>query len=122
MLSKIENAKVSPPIGTYSIISKALGISLGELIHESETTSICLVKKSERKKHTQSPGYTGESIAFKKADKKMEPFIFTYSPRNDHPSPYQHNNEEFIFMLSGSLEIPLRGRDIHTRTRRLCLF
>jgi transcriptional regulator with XRE-family HTH domain len=104
MLSKIENAKVSPPIATYSIISKTLGISLGELIHESETNSICLVKKNERKKYTQSPGYTGESIAFKKADKKMEPFIFTYSPRNDHPSPYQHNNEEFIFVLSGILE------------------
>ena len=34
----------------------------------------------------------------------MEPFVFTYAPRNDHPAPYQHDNEEFIFVLSGSLE------------------
>jgi transcriptional regulator with XRE-family HTH domain len=104
MLSKIENGKVSPPISTYARISKCLGIPLGRLFAEETATPVSFVRKSERKRYTRFPGYTGEAIAFKKSNKKMEPFVFTYFPRDDHPSPYQHDNEELIFVLKGSLE------------------
>lgn len=104
MLSKIENAKVSSPISTYAKIAKALEIPLGELFADDGNVPISIVKKKERKKYTQFIGYTGEAVAFKKSNKKMEPFVFTYSPRKDHPSPYQHNDEEMIFVLEGVLE------------------
>jgi transcriptional regulator with XRE-family HTH domain len=104
MLSKIENAKVSPPISTYAKISKALGISLGELLNEDGTNEVSFVRRKERRTYTRFSGYTGEAIAFRKSNKKMEPFVFTYSPRDDHPPPYQHDNEELIFVLKGRLE------------------
>jgi transcriptional regulator with XRE-family HTH domain len=104
MLSKIENAKVSPPISTYAKIAKCLGIPLGKLFAEEATTSVSFVRRRERKRYTRFPGYTGEAIAYKKTNKKMEPFVFTYSPREDHPSPYQHDNEELIFVLKGNME------------------
>jgi transcriptional regulator with XRE-family HTH domain len=104
MLSKIENAKVSPPISTYAKISKAFGILLGELFSEDGTTPVSFVRKKERRRYTRFSGYTGESVAFRKSNKKMEPFVFTYSPRDNHPPPYQHDNEELIFVLKGRLE------------------
>jgi transcriptional regulator with XRE-family HTH domain len=104
MLSKIENAKVSPPISTYAKISKVLGVPLGELFSENGTTPVSFVRKKERRRYTRFPGYTGEAVAFRKSNKKMEPFVFTYSPRDGHPSPYQHDNEELIFVLKGSME------------------
>jgi transcriptional regulator with XRE-family HTH domain len=104
MLSKIENARVSPPISTYSKIAKCFGIPLGKLFAEDVTLPVSLVRRTERKQYTRFPGYTGEAIAYKKTNKKMEPFIFTYTPREDHPPAYMHDNEELIFVLRGELE------------------
>ena len=105
MLSKIENARVSPPISTYSKIAKCFGIPLGKLFAEDATPPVSLVRRTERKQYTQFQGYTGEAIAFKKTNKKMDPFVFTYAPREDHPPAYVHDNEELIFLLKGKLEI-----------------
>jgi transcriptional regulator with XRE-family HTH domain len=85
MLSKIENAKVSSPISTYVKISKAFGMPVSELLSENEIGPVSFVRKNERKRYTRFPGYTGEAVAFRKSNKKMEPFVFTYSPREDHP-------------------------------------
>ena len=104
MLSKIENAKVSPPISTYAKIAKCFGIPLGKLFAEEATPPVSLVRRTERKRYTRFPGYTGEAIAYKRTNKKMEPFVFTYAPRPDHPPAYQHDNEELIFLLKGMLE------------------
>ena len=103
-LSKIENAKISSPVSTYAKIAKALDIPLGELFSESIPIPISFVTREERKIFTHSPGYTGESIAFKKPSKKMEPFVFTYLRGGRTPSPYQHDNEELIFVIEGELE------------------
>ena len=104
MLSKIENAKVSSPISVYAKISKSLNIPLSKLFSEDGVSPISIVKKNERKKYTRSPSYIGEAIAFKKANKKMEPFVHTYPGGSASPEPYQHDNEEFIFVLEGKLE------------------
>jgi mannose-6-phosphate isomerase-like protein (cupin superfamily) len=110
MLSKIENAKVSSPISVYAKIAKTLEIRLGELFSEDETASISFVKKEERKQYTRFAGYIGESIAFKKSKKKMEPFVLTYPPRKNLPPPYHHDNEEFIFVTEGELEFQYDGK------------
>jgi mannose-6-phosphate isomerase-like protein (cupin superfamily) len=30
--------------------------------------------------------------------------VFIYPPRKTHPTPYQHDNEELIFLVEGELE------------------
>jgi len=109
MLSKIETAKVSSPISTYAKIAKGLEIPLGEFFSEEKTISLSFVKRQERRQYTQFAGYLGESIAFKKPHKKMEPFVLSYSPKKALPSPYQHDNEELIFVIEGRLEFQYDG-------------
>lgn len=109
MLSKIEHAKVSSPISVYSKIARALEIPLGQLFSEEEPVSISFVKKEERKQYSRFAGYTGKSIAFKKSNKKMEPFVLSYPPKKNLPPPYQHDNEEFIFVIEGALEFQYDG-------------
>jgi len=104
MLSKIENAKVSSPVSAYAKIAKALEIPLGKLFSEDGSASISLVRKEERKKYTRSRAYIGESIAFKKSNKKMEPFVHIYPSGFSNPPLYQHDNEEIIYVLEGTLE------------------
>lgn len=109
MLSKIEHAKVSSPISVYAKIAKALEIPLGELFSEDGPVPISLVKKNERKKYSQFVGYAGEAIAFKKSSKRMEPFVLHYPQKSKLPPAYQHDNEEFIFVLEGELEFQYDG-------------
>ena len=84
-------------------IAKALEIPLGKLFSEDGSVSISLVRKEERKKYTKSKFYSGESIAFKKSNKKMEPLIHIYPPDISNPPLYQHVNEEFIFVIERPL-------------------
>jgi transcriptional regulator with XRE-family HTH domain len=103
-LSKLENAKISPPISIYARIAKVLEIPIGELFSERVVVPISIVKREERRAFTHSGGYAGESIAFKKPNKIMEPFVFTYLPGKNPSAPYQHKNEELIFVIEGELE------------------
>lgn len=121
MLSKIENAKVSSPVSTYARLAKALEIPLSELFSEDELISLSLVRKVERKQCISFSGYIGEAIAYKRSPKKMEPFIFSYTPRNVHPPPYQHDNEELIFVLEGDLEFRY-GKDKYVLTPGDCVY
>jgi len=109
MLSKIEHAKVSSPISVYAKVAKALEIPLDELFCEDGPVAISFVKKEERKKYSQSTGYLGESIAFKKSNKKMEPFVLHYPTKGTLPPAYQHDNDELIFVLEGELEFQYNG-------------
>lgn len=104
MLSKIENAKVSSPISTYARIAKALMVPLGQLIADNADVPISFVKKEERILCTKSANCLGESIAFKKTNKKMEPFFHIYPPKITRPPIRQHDNEELIFAIEGKLE------------------
>ena len=104
MLSKIENAKASTPVSGYAKIAKALDVHLSTLFSENGYKPLSIVRKKERKRCTQSTSYSGEAIAYKKSNKKMEPFIHIYPPKKTKLLPYQHDNEELLFVISGKLE------------------
>jgi transcriptional regulator with XRE-family HTH domain len=107
LLSKIENAKISSPISTYSRIATTLGATVGDLLGEGDGGPCVLVRHDERKltprRGTQF-GYTYESLGHKKRDKRMEPFLLTYPAGFDRPPSFTHGGEEFIFLLKGRLE------------------
>jgi transcriptional regulator with XRE-family HTH domain len=103
-LSKIENAQVSSPVAVYANIAAALRLHLGELFYFDKHVPLSFVKKNEWKTVTKVPNYIGKAIAYKKSNKKMEPFINIYHPKIVNPPRYKHENEEFIFVLKGRLE------------------
>jgi len=85
MLSKIENARVSPPISTYSKIAKCFGIPLGKLFAEEATPPVSLVRRTERKRYTRFPGYTGEAVAYKKTNRKWNRLSLRMRPERTTP-------------------------------------
>jgi transcriptional regulator with XRE-family HTH domain len=110
LLSKIENAKVSSPISTYSNIASALGVSLGDLIRGGKDVGCVILRKHERKlisKKQTSHGYQFESLGYKWSNKRFEPFLLTYWPQpKGTPLPhFKFEGEEFIFMLEGEIEM-----------------
>ena len=104
MISKIETAQTSPPISTYANIASALETSLGDLItNDSQEPDISIVKFAERPVISRGP-YIGSPLAFKKNKKKMEPFIIDYPIGQKAPQIFQHEKEEMLFIIKGTIE------------------
>jgi transcriptional regulator with XRE-family HTH domain len=104
MLSKIENSQTFPPISTYARIAAALDVPIGEVITDADhRETISIVRSNERPVITRG-SYAGSPLAFRKDNKKMEPFLFSYPFTEDFPHLYQHETEEMIFVLAGRME------------------
>jgi len=109
-LSKIENAKKVPPIGTLSRIARALKTEITELLHVAPAGSgraFCVVRADERLPVVRGGtafGYDYVSLADTKSHKKMEPFLFTFPSEIDKHVFFEHEGEEFLFILTGRVE------------------
>ncbi len=120
LLSQIENHLISPPLGVIINISHAFGIEIGTLFNQRGTSPYTLVRKDQREptsrvasKEGVRYGYSYESLAPHKINRKMEPFIVTLEPVSKKGVPYSHDGEEFIYVLEGKVEIQLgEYRDI----------
>jgi transcriptional regulator with XRE-family HTH domain len=119
-ISKIERAKKAPPYSTLNKIAIALGVDaaflLGNNFQNSPDTRISITKKHERKKIEQLGtveegslyGYRYEALAHDKHGKNMEPYII--EPACEEESIFQHEGEEFIFVLEGRHEFIYDGQ------------
>jgi transcriptional regulator with XRE-family HTH domain len=109
-ISKIENHNTTPSIGSLSRIAHALGVTISTLFDEErkENQNIAIVRKRERKKIVgpgSDIGFSYESLAFKKKNKIMEPFLIKY-PSNTHTKRlFDHEGEEFVFVLKGKIKL-----------------
>lgn len=109
-LSKIENSRKVPPIGTLSRIAHALKTEITELLHDpakGSSRAFTLVRSNERLPVVRGGtafGYDYVSLADTKSHKKMEPFLFTFPSQIDKHVFFEHEGEEFLFVLSGRVE------------------
>ena len=118
LLSQIENNLAAPPISTLLKISRALEIGIGHFFQEDENGQrIVVVRRDERpgpvrRSHHPSSavGYYYQSLAYPMAGKNMEPFMVEIDPLPERELHfYNHQGEEFLFVLSGTVEF--RGSD-----------
>ncbi len=119
-LSQIENHLISPPLGAILTIATALNVEIGRLFDQSGKAPFTIVKKDNRQitsrvasKEGVRYGYSYESLAPNKINRKMEPFLVTLEHVSKKGVPYEHNGEEFLFVLEGKVDIQLgEFRDI----------
>jgi transcriptional regulator with XRE-family HTH domain len=113
-LSKIENRLSVPPIGTLSRIAQAFACDIGHFLRPAESASedaVSMVRAGERQPAVRGGtafGYDYSSLAHKKRNKQMEPFVFTFPADIDVDTFFEHEGEEFIFMLRGRAEFETR--------------
>jgi transcriptional regulator with XRE-family HTH domain len=117
-LSQIENSDQPPPIYTLSRISRALGVDISELFAEPTSTlpyqEIVIGRKDQQKLMSRDGtpyGYIYEDLAANKKGKNMEPFIVTvgFDKKIDIQKDFQHDGEEFLYVLDGKLEFFYKG-------------
>jgi transcriptional regulator with XRE-family HTH domain len=101
-LKEIESGTSMPPVGTLLQISRALGIDSGFLLKEQEATAASRVKAY--KKRTENYAYT--TLTPGAENKHLKAFRVAVAPHRDHKGVgYQHEGEEFIYLLTGAIEV-----------------
>ena len=111
-LSKIENSKVIPPIGTLVKLARVLDTDLANLFggnsDESRAEPIYIDRLRERQRIIRggnSFGYDFIALADKLPHKHMEPFVMIFPPGVEKDVRFDHEGEEFMFILTGKVEL-----------------
>ena len=108
-LSKIENSRKVPPIGSLARIAAALRTDISEFLHapsQAPDSGFSVVRAGERQPVVRGGtafGYDYVSLAHQRLSKSMEPFVFTFPSKIDRHVFFDHGGEEFVFILSGKV-------------------
>jgi transcriptional regulator with XRE-family HTH domain len=113
-LHQIEEGTVMPPLGTVIKLARALQMKMGYFISGDEEKPFTIVRSQDRKvisrfdsRKGKHYGYAYESLAPYKKDRHMEPFLVTLEPADTEVERSTHDGQEFIFVLSGKMEVRL---------------
>ena len=116
----IEEQKVVPGLSPIIKIARVLGISLSELIDEYQQTDpvVCVAGEAQEGISFSNKNVKARShmnfypLAENKEGRHMEPFFITIDAANNDYQLSSHEGEEFIYVLSGSIEINY-GKDVY---------
>jgi len=101
-LKKVESGESMPPVGTILQIARALDIDSALLLKEQESNLKDRIKAST--KRTDNYAYATLTPGTEK--KHLKAFHVTIDPMQDHSGVgYQHEGEEFVYILSGKVEV-----------------
>jgi quercetin dioxygenase-like cupin family protein len=105
-LAEIEADKVLPTVSEVIRISKRLSVDPGSFL-SAETEEANRRKIQAYEKRTEAYAYTPLTPGAK--TKHMKAFRVSIDPHSDHESAvdYQHEGEEFIYVLQGILEVQI---------------
>ncbi|THB79941.1 MAG: XRE family transcriptional regulator [Desulfobacteraceae bacterium] len=101
-IKKIEAGEQIPSVGTLLQMSRALGIDSNVLLKEQDDTA---QERSEAySKRTDNYAYT--SLTPGAEDKHLKAFRIVVKAEQHHAGVgFQHEGEEFVYVLSGSVEV-----------------
>ncbi|MDK2892265.1 cupin domain-containing protein [Methanohalophilus sp.] len=120
LIKQLEDGALVPSLAPLMQIARALGVRLGTFLDDIPHADPVIVRDGSSNKIVRFSGNcdTSEksvleffSLAANKADRHMEPFIIdVHSQKSCKSKPSSHEGEEFIYVLSGSIEV-LYGKD-----------
>lgn len=118
----LEAGELSPSLAPLVKITRALGVRLGTLLDDDEAvgpvvTRAGTAESATRLKSLETSSDAGllsyYSLAASKPSRHMEPFVIDVVPGVvERSGRSSHEGEEFLYVLSGSLEIEY-GREVH---------
>lgn len=107
LLSKIENGQTSSAVATLSKISETLEVPLSWVLDDQAEQDLVLQRKSNRQSRVgdENMGYSYELLANRSHYTGIEPTIVHVTPKdmNVRKESYTHSQDEFIYILEGSI-------------------
>jgi transcriptional regulator with XRE-family HTH domain len=114
MISKIENAQVSPSLATISRLAEVLDVPITSLFQGLDEERDALFTRSGGGPELGRPGTrSGHRYqllgSMRGPAKRMEPMLVTLTSESEVFPLYQHPGTEFIFLLEGEMEYGYAG-------------
>lgn len=107
-LSALERSQMSGSVGTLSKLARFYKTNILDFFNPDGASGRC-VRPKERKVLEAGVGVRMELLAW--GNTVMEPHLFRVAPEAGSGDPYTHEGEEFLYVLSGDLEITLDGEE-----------
>lgn len=112
-IEKIESGAATTSLTPLLKLARGLGVRLGTFLDDAELSGPVVTKASGSdveavrfKGPSDQEGLEFHALAANKRDRNMEPFIIdVHAPETDKYMLSSHEGEEFIYVLSGALEI-----------------
>lgn len=115
LVEALEAGKLVPSLSPLMKLARALGVRLGTFLDDAQAEGPLVVRAGERESvvhfsgnvpSTDKPALDFFSLGRNKADRHMEPFVIDVHPPQYGDRPLSsHEGEEFLYVLSGELEI-----------------
>lgn len=118
-LSRIENSRVVPPIGTLVRLTSALGLGLQELlaigVEEPQDERVIFVKRGDEASLVHggtSFGYDYLALASPRGGRHIMPFVMIFPEGVYADVRFDHEGDEFLYLLKGrvSFEVVVDGQ------------
>ena len=101
-LKRVENGNQMPPVGTLLQIARALQVDSGFLLKEQEQTQQQRAKAYAKR----TDNYAYETLTPGAENKHLKAFRVTIESKKEHKGVgYQHEGEEFVYVLRGQVDI-----------------
>jgi len=107
-LSALERSQMSGSVGTLSKLARFYKTNILDFFNPNGASGRC-VRPADRKVLEAGTGVRMELLAW--GNTVMEPHLFRIAPEAGSGDSYTHEGEEFIYVLSGDLEITLDGEE-----------
>jgi quercetin dioxygenase-like cupin family protein len=106
-LKEIEDGTVAPPVGALIQITRALSLDSSSLLSEDKR------KERVQSYNKRTKAYSYKNLTPDAEDKHLWAYLVTLEPKREHEMvAYQHEGEEFVFVMEGRVEI-LVGEEKH---------
>lgn len=113
MVSKIENGRAMPSVSSLTNLAAALGVSVATVLERGggERRVFTPAAAAGPANRTASPekGYAFFAFATTRADKAMQPFLFSARRGEVLRRPLAHAGEEFLYVLKGRMRYFVGG-------------
>lgn len=113
-LSQVERGNATPSLGTLAQIARALDLGLDYFVTRPKPGDAVSYADQRRKFSISDTGVTYEALSTEFPGHELSAFIMNCPP-GFQSETFQHEGEEFIYILSGSIEKSLDGETFTLR-------
>lgn len=101
------------PISVIYEIARKFGVDFNELVtgEPSRIDTYQVVRKGKGKSISRYPGYRFRDLAFRYADKIMQPLLVTLEPSDEPAKLVSHSGQEFNLVLSGTVAVIIGDKE-----------
>jgi transcriptional regulator with XRE-family HTH domain len=111
LLSKIENGRATPSLKMLQRLASALGLTVGKFFAQESNPDDLVMRAATRMKfETNGKGHKLEPLAQNSGSHLLECYLHHVTPGSGPGGIFQHEGEEFGYVLEGEIELIVDGR------------